>query len=54
MDTGCEDEINRKDWDEREIQRVRVGIHRECDREEIVTVTEWKKERKMRMDRLGG
>lgn len=34
MVTGCEDEINGEDWDEREVQRVEVDIRRECEREE--------------------
>ena len=33
-----------------EIQTARVS--RECEREEIKTMTEWEKKRKMKMDRI--
>lgn len=52
MDTSWEDEINREEWVEREEEDRGARVGRECEREEIWTLTE-KKERKTRMDGLG-
>lgn len=53
MDASWEDEINREEWVEREEEDRGARVGRECEREEIRTLTERKKERKTRMDRLG-
>lgn len=53
MDTSWEDEINREEWVEREEEDRGARVGRECEREEIRTLTERKKERKTRMDGLG-